>query len=134
MNEARCACGAFTARTEARPRLVVACHCTHCQRRTGAPFGVGAFYPETEVTLDGPSRHYDRIGASGGQVRTRFCPACGTTLCWTADRAPGLIAIAAGAFADPAFPGPDRSIWEQHRSRWVSLDAAEHRPTGSSGQ
>ena len=29
-----------------------------------------------------------------------------------------LIGISAGAFADPSFPAPTRSIWEQSRCSW----------------
>jgi hypothetical protein len=38
--------------------MVVACHCIDCQRRTGAPFGVGAFYPADAVTISGAPKEY----------------------------------------------------------------------------
>jgi hypothetical protein len=38
-----------------------------------------------------------------------------------------LIAIPVGAFADPAFPPPQVSVWEERKHRWVVVpDGAEH--------
>ena len=47
-------------------KLVVACHCLDCQRRTGAPFGVGAFYPVDVVAISGTRKEFTRDAASGG--------------------------------------------------------------------
>jgi hypothetical protein len=49
----------------------------------------------------------------------RFCPDCGSTICFTAALNPGLIAIPAGLFADPATPAPQRSVFEERRHSWV---------------
>ena len=51
MIDARCSCGAIALSLPGPPNVVAACHCLACQRRTGAPFGVGAFYP-LEATHD----------------------------------------------------------------------------------
>jgi hypothetical protein len=32
-----------------------------------------------------------------------------------------MIAIAVGAFADPAFPAPAQEAYEQHRHPWVKI-------------
>jgi hypothetical protein len=34
---------------------------------------------------------------------------------------PGMIAVPVGALADPAFPSPTVSVWEDRRHRWVAL-------------
>jgi hypothetical protein len=41
---------------------------------------------------------------------------------------PELIAVALGAFADPDFPGPYFSVWEQRKHAWVTItgDEVEH--------
>jgi hypothetical protein len=51
----------------------------------------------------------------------RFCPHCGSTVWYTQDVAPEIIAVAVGAFGDPAFPAPSRSNYEQYRHPWVGL-------------
>lgn len=127
MADARCSCGAVTLSLSAPSRRVVACHCLDCQRRTGAPFGVGAFYPAEAVNISGTPTEFTRAGASGGKVHCYFCPDCGSTVCWKADNLPALIGVAVGALADPTYPGPVRSVFEQSKHIWVQMDGAvEH--------
>jgi len=124
MSDARCSCGALTLSLPAPSRLVVACHCLDCQRRTGAPFGVGAFYPAEAVTISGTAKEFTRAAASGGKVHNYFCPDCGSTVYWKADNLPAMIGIAVGALADLEYPGPVRSVFEQSKHGWVHIDGA----------
>ena len=127
MADARCSCGALTLTLPEPSKLVVACHCLDCQRRTGAPFGVGAFYPVDAVAISGTSKQFTRDAASGGKVHTYFCPNCGSTIYWKADNLPSLIGVAVGALADPKYPAPVRSVFEQSKHNWVQIDGAvEH--------
>lgn len=123
---AQCSCGAVTATVEGEPAAVVACHCIECQRRTGAVFGVGAYFPEERVTFAGETTQYARPTDSGESFIQHFCPNCGTTLFWRAGKLPGHVGIAVGAFADPSFPPPVRSVWEQSRHGWIEVSAADH--------
>ena len=116
---ARCCCGSLRAETAADPIIVSACHCRECQRRTGAPFGVSAYFRKDDVTTAGTSTVYVRDGQEGRKIRAHFCPTCGTTLYWFADLRPDFIGIALGTFADPSFPKPTRSVWEEARHEWV---------------
>jgi hypothetical protein len=111
---------------------VVACHCLDCQRRTGAPFGAGAFYGAETVTVSGRPKEFARDAASGGKVRNYFCENCGSTVYWTVDNLPALIGVAVGALADPKWPPPVRSVFEQSRHDWVQIGGAvEHFPQSS---
>ena len=118
---ARCACGSLRAETTGEPDIVGACHCQECQRRTGAPFGVSAHFPKTQVRTEGPSKEYVRVSDSGRKVRMHFCPNCGTTVFWQAEFRPDHIGVAVGAFADPTFPKPTLSVWEETRHAWVGV-------------
>jgi len=124
MIDARCSCGALALSLPGPSQLVVACHCLDCQRRTGAPFGVGAFYPIETVTISGTPKEYVRTAASGGKVRSYFCPDCGSTVYWQADNLPAMIGVAVGAIADPDFPAPVRSVFEQSKHAWVEIAGA----------
>ena len=88
------------------PALVGACHCTECQRRTGSPLGVSAYFPKEQVRTDGPNKVYVRDSDSGQKIELHFCPDCGSTLFWRTEFVPDLIGIAFGAFADPSMPWP----------------------------
>jgi hypothetical protein len=118
---ATCCCGSLRAEALAEPAVVATCHCTECQRRTGAPFGVVAFFQKEQIRTEGPSKLYVRDGQQGRKVWFHFCPDCGTTVYWHADLAPDLIGAAAGAFADPSFPKPTFSVWEATRHPWVDF-------------
>ena len=104
------------------------CHCLACQRRTGSVFGVQARFDADRVTTEGASRQYGRVSDEGGQRATfHFCPQCGATVFYTVEAAPGIVAVPVGAFADPLFPAPTVSVWEERRHPWVGVpDGIEH--------
>ena len=129
--EAKCACGALSARLSGEPASIVACHCRACQKRTGSVLGVGAYYPDAQVELSGEARAFARLSDAGNTFTSHFCPHCGTSLYWTSAKNPGLIGVAVGALDDPSFPAPMRSVWEESKHAWLSLDAiAAHFPRG----
>jgi hypothetical protein len=119
---ASCACGGLSVDCSGEPMLVALCHCRECQKRTGGPFGVAAFYPEASVAITGPSTEYRRTGDSGNEILFRFCPSCGSTVFWYPQVKPGVVAVALGAFADPDLPGPEKEVYTEHRHPWAVLD------------
>lgn len=133
MADARCSCGALRLALPDKPNAVIACHCIECQRRTGAPFGAGAFYPAETVAISGTARQYTRDAASGGKVHSHFCPDCGSSVYWTADNLPAMIGVALGTLDDTSrFPAPAKSIFERSKHHWVQIDGAgEHIQQGS---
>ena len=136
MNSAQCSCGGIALSLPEPSRMVVACHCIDCQRRTGAPFGMGAFYSAEDVVVSGSPKEFTRVAESGGKVSTYFCPNCGSTVYWKSTNLPALIGVAVGAIADPAYPAPVRSVFEQSKHAWVVIDCAgiEHFQQGSAPQ
>jgi len=124
---ASCQCGAFRMVAEGEPDMVNLCHCHACQRRTGAPFSVNAYYRKDAVRLEGDFRTYPRAAREGRTLTNHFCPQCGSTVCWTMDMRPGHYGIAVGAFNDQDFPPPTFSVWEEARHNWVTLPSGmEH--------
>ena len=118
---AQCSCGRLSVTVEGEPAVVLACHCTECQRRTGSPFGVGAYYPKDKVTITGAYKEFARPGGDGRMMHNRFCPECGSNLFWESELLPGAWGIAVGSFADPSFAPPARSVWEENKHAWVHL-------------
>jgi hypothetical protein len=131
---AQCSCGSVKLVAIGEPSSVVACHCLECQRRTGSVFGVGAYFPAEKVTIAGVTSEFVRGTDAGNQFFTHFCPTCGTSMHWRSNKNPGLIGIAVGAFGDPSFPAPVRSVWEQSKHSWVDISTAnQHFPKGRVG-
>jgi hypothetical protein len=102
------------------PAVVSLCNCIECQRRTGSPFGVGAYYEVAQLRLSGAATVYERE-VEGRKLSFHFCPRCGSTVYWQAANHPGRYGIAVGAFADPHFPTPARSVFERSRHGWLSF-------------
>jgi hypothetical protein len=116
-----CACGQLTVCCKDEPIMVSLCHCLACQRRTGSTYGVGAFFQRADVESKGNARDYTRPSDSGHKVTFHFCPVCGSTVFWEPHRKPDAIAVAVGAFADPAFPPPSQAVNKEHRHPWVVI-------------
>jgi hypothetical protein len=100
---ATCVCGQLTMSCSGDPAQVSLCHCLACQRRTGRTYGVAAFFLRENVVVTGEAKAYTRSSDSGYPVSLYFCPHCGSTVYWRPDRKPEVVAVAVGAFADPAF-------------------------------
>jgi hypothetical protein len=118
---ATCSCGQLTVTCAGEPVRVVACHCLACQKQTGSAFNVAAFFVSGAVAPTGREETHRRASDAGYEVSLHFCPGCGSTLWWQSARAPELIAVAVGAFADPSFSAPAREVWTEHRHSWVTL-------------
>jgi hypothetical protein len=103
------------------------CHCLECQRRTGSVFGAQARFATADVTIEGTSKVFVRVGDEGSRVEFHFCETCGSTVYYCIDDMPGVTAIPVGAFADPTFPAPRVSVYEVRKHGWVSLpEGIEH--------
>lgn len=120
---ASCSCGQLQARTEQDPVRVSVCHCLACQRRTGSVFAAQARFPSEAVTIVGRSVEYVRVGDEGTRATFRFCPTCGVTVYYTVEGHAEFVAIPVGVFADPAFPAPKVSVYEERMHPWVEMPA-----------
>jgi hypothetical protein len=122
---AQCHCGQVTITCEGDPDPVVMCSCRSCQRRTGAPFQIGAWFPIDAVRIDGETRAFVSVRDSGRESTVNFCPNCGTSIWWEGYL--GKIGVAGGCFADPDFPPPTISVYEQTKHPWIKTpDGVKH--------
>ena len=103
--------------------MTVLCHCIECQKRSGSPFGVMAYYPEGAVVVSGEAREYTRPTDEGNSFTSGFCTICGSTLYGRASKYPGIVGITVGTISDPAFPQPARSGFEQGQHQWLQMPA-----------
>ena len=118
---ASCSCGQLTATTTEDPLRVSICHCLACQRRTGSVFGAQARFSKKSVDIHGQSRQYVRIGDEGSKTTFSFCPTCGATVHYEVEGREESVAIPIGAFAEPDFPAPTFSVYEERKHAWVGL-------------
>jgi hypothetical protein len=130
VRRAACCCGQLSLACSGDPVRISVCHCLECQRRTGSAFGVQARFRREDVAIAGEASVFRRGSDGGGDVTFRFCPRCGSTLCWELEGVPGFVAVAVGAFADPAFAAPTVFVYEGRRHPWLAaladLPGAHH--------
>ena len=100
---------------------VSVCHCLACQRRTGSVFAAQARFSSEFVTISGTCKEFVRVGDEGTKATFRFCPECGATVYYTLDGFDGAVVIPVGAFADPGFPSPTFSVYEERMHSWVTM-------------
>lgn len=121
MREAQCGCGSLKITTEGEPTFVIMCHCEACQRRSGAPNGVGAYFEAGKTDVSGQAKSFARPTDSGRTLTNHFCPTCGTTVYWHAESLPEHLGISVGCFVDPDFPAPQRSVFSKRKHAWVTV-------------
>lgn len=120
---ASCTCGQLQISCPQEPAMVSLCHCLDCQRRTGSPFGIAAFFDAAATEISGSSKTFQRDSDSGFPIIFHFCGMCGSTVFWYPSRKPEAVAVAVGCFADPSFPAPTKSVYGKSRHGWLSVPA-----------
>jgi hypothetical protein len=127
--EATCHCGQLRVATTGEPFVVSICHCLACQRRTGSAFGTQAAFKSEQVQVTGRYSDFSRISdeADRREHVFHFCPDCGSQVFQSEPAEPGLVVVSVGAFADPSFPPPTESGYDDRRHAWVELPESIHR-------
>lgn len=79
------------------------------------------------LELSGQSIRYVRISDEGNKTSFEFCPHCGVTVYYTSEGLEGIVAIPVGVFAEPHFPAPTISVYEERKHSWVVMpEGIEH--------
>ncbi len=88
-----------------------------------------AFFPRDGiVAIEGERSTYRRQADSGAWLAFHFCPECGSTVFWENERLPDIVSIAIGAFADPQFPPPVRTVFTRSKHDWLAFPDIPHHP------
>lgn len=118
-----CLCGDVRYESTAEPLMIVACHCTHCQKQSGSAFSMNIGVPGDSVTVTGESfRTYEDTGASGQPILRKFCGNCGSPILSDVKAAGGLYFIKAGTLDDTSWVTPSAEIWCDSKASWGALD------------
>jgi hypothetical protein len=119
--KAQCQCGGLSAEVSGELESIVVCSCIACQRRTGAPFGEGAYTARANIQFSGEAKEFVRPTDAGNQFHQFFCPSCGTTLFFYSSRFPERIGIAVGCIVDAQKLKPARSVFEITKHDWLHV-------------
>ena len=130
--KASCNCGQLRVTCKGpAPERISLCHCNLCQKQSGSAFAIQARFPREQVTIEGKSTawklplekakltEYRNCASLGGGATFHFCPVCGSTVWYTAGADEARIGVKIGAFADPTFPAPKISGFEEYQHPWA---------------
>ena len=118
-----CGCKRIRYRLESRPLFVHCCHCTWCQRESGAAFALNAMNESHQVTnLADEPEVVDTPSESGLGQKIARCPHCRIAV-WSNYAGSGPITkfVRVGTLDDPNLLPPDVHIFTSSKQHWVVL-------------
>lgn len=121
--EGGCACGQLRYRLLDAPLFVHACHCTRCQRETGAPFAHHALIEHTAFeVLQGQPLFAVVPSDSGAVHRVAHCGLCHAVL-WNewGEGPPLLRYVRVGTLDAPERCPPQAHIFTRSAQAWLKL-------------
>jgi hypothetical protein len=126
-----CLCGAIRYSIEAEVQALRACHCTNCQKQSGAQGTVNAIVPSSafKVTKGTPKR-YTAVADSGRTLHRYFCGDCGSGVYSQREASPELVVVRAGSFDDPPAMKVTANIWTKSARPWAYIDPASVQHAG----
>ena len=121
--EGGCDCRAVRYRLRRPPLFVHCCHCSWCQRESGAAFALNAMIEADQVELlAGEPDWVDTPSASGKGQKIARCPTCRIAL-WScySGLGPRVRFVRVGTLDQPARFPPDIHIFTATKQPWVVL-------------
>jgi hypothetical protein len=121
--EGGCPCRTVRFRLASGPLFVHCCHCTWCQRETGASFALNAMIESDRVELlSGVPDLVETPSASGAGQRIARCPRCRVAV-WShyAGAGDAIRFVRVGTLDEPGRLPPDIHIFTTSKQPWVVL-------------
>ena len=119
-----CLCGAIRYQISSAVTELRACHCTCCQKSSGAGGSVNAVVPSADVTFtQGTPKRYTMKADSGRTLHRFFCGHCGSPLYSQREVSPERMVIRAGTLDNPPPMKITAHIWTKSALPWVRLEA-----------
>ncbi len=113
-----CYCGDVTINGTVSTDKVMACHCTDCQKFSGAPFRAVAVMSAEQVNISGAVREYLKIADSGNERVQGFCGNCGSQI-FASDPAKKLYMVRTGCLSQHDRLVPAKHIFGESAVAWL---------------
>ena len=122
MYSGNCECKAIVYQFDGEPLTCYTCHCTDCQTLSGTAFGLAMVVNQKDVKIIKGKVSVNTLDYNGKKVQRHRCNYCGTSLWFTADSYPNLMAIKPGTFEDTSWFKPIAHLWTRSAQSWVCFD------------
>jgi hypothetical protein len=118
-----CLCGAIRYEIRAPIAELRACHCTHCQKASGAAGSINAVVPSAAFKfLKGTPKRYASRADSGRTLYRFFCGECGSPIYSQRETAPETMVVRAGTLDDSSGLKVTASIWTKSARDWGHVE------------
>lgn len=132
--EGSCQCGQVTYKLFERPKMVLACHCTECQKLATSPFSVTAIVATNSIEFQGEMKEWSRLADSGNKNNAKFCPACGNRIYhYNPDDSETIkLKLKPVNLSDSSIFEPSAHVWVSEKLDWYQIPDGvkdfEHQP------
>ena len=116
-----CACGKVRYELRSEPFEAGWCHCTTCQRLSGAPGMAYASIPRGDFAYVQGQESVKPV-TLGGFARRAFCGECGSPLTVAYDFQPETIDFTIGTLDDPSRVVPGAHIFWTSKPDWLEIE------------
>jgi len=107
--------------------MTAVCHCTHCQKQSGAMFSTNLGLAEADYEQRGETKVFNDKGDSGQPVWRHFCANCGSPILSKVAAMPGMVLVKAGTLDDLGGLAPTIEVYADHAASWVAPIAGAQR-------
>jgi hypothetical protein len=117
----RCLCGGVTYSSDAEPVAQAICHCTNCQRQSGAPFSIVIGVPTAAFHVAGDTLATIQTEADTHERPTtrHFCSACGSPIYSSVEEMPDVVYVKAGTLDDASWLAPNAEVFTRSAQPWA---------------
>ncbi|MFT5104305.1 MAG: hypothetical protein ACI9D5_001468 [Candidatus Endobugula sp.] len=121
--EGSCQCGQVTYKLNGKPRIVVACHCTECQKLSTSPFSVTAIISANTIEFNGELKNWGWPADSGNRTHAKFCPTCGNRIYHYNPKDSETIRLKLKPvnFSDDTLFEPSTHVWVCEKLSWYRI-------------
>jgi len=126
-----CLCGAIRYTISVPVTELRACHCTHCQKASGAAGSVNAVVPGASFKItQGAPKRYAATAESGRTLYRYFCGDCGSPIYSHRATTPETLVVRAGTLDDSSAMKITMNIWTRSAQLWAWIDPASKQHPG----
>jgi hypothetical protein len=120
-----CLCGEVRYTINVPVTELRACHCTHCQKASGAGGSVNAMVPSSAFKItQGTPRRFSVTADSGRTLHRHFCGNCGSPIYSQRATTPETVSIRVGTLDNAEGMKITTNIWTRSARPWSYIDPA----------
>ncbi|MDX2464219.1 MAG: GFA family protein [Porticoccus sp.] len=118
-----CQCGQLTYRLFEKPKMVLACHCTECQKLSTSPYSVTAIVAKNAIEFSGELKEWSRSAESGNKNSAKFCPCCGNRIYHfnPNDESTVKLKLKPVKMTDDSIFEPTAHVWVREKLSWYRI-------------